>query len=170
LNGKQLVAKKVKYLSAMAGEFPTGEEYNVRADAASSVIVFEQWPTRIVFSGYEIGVKIPNGKRLVASGIDTPCREAYMVCFRQDSIDASNGIKSWAGDLAKSWDQTSVLVAAYGVDRYFNTVKGRITVTNSGRNGWEDDPKGKHEYLTWKAPVQELIDIIEELMMHEPVR
>jgi inosine-uridine nucleoside N-ribohydrolase len=162
LDGKQLVAKKVKYLSSMAGAFPAGKEYNVFVDAPASVVVFEQWPTRIVFSGYEIGDKIPNGKRLIASDkIDSPCHESYAVSVSQEHADRG---------LGKSWDQTSVLVAARGVDRYFNSVKGKATISPSGRNGWENDPQGKHEYLTWKAPVQELIDVIEELMMHEPMK
>ncbi|GAP71917.1 inosine-uridine preferring nucleoside hydrolase [Candidatus Symbiothrix dinenymphae] len=162
LDGKQLVAKKVKFLSSMAGAFPSGREYNVYVDPPASVIVFEQWPTRIIFSGYEIGFKIPSGDRLVATAnIHSPCYESYFVCS-QDRVRSPY--------LGLSWDQTSVLVAARGVDRYFNSVKGKATIAPNGDNGWVDDPNGKHEYLTWKATPEELTKVIEDLMLHEPMK
>ncbi|GAP73137.1 inosine-uridine preferring nucleoside hydrolase [Candidatus Symbiothrix dinenymphae] len=162
LDGKQLVAKKVKFLSSMAGAFPSGREYNVYVDVPASVIVFEQWPTRIVFSGYEIGFKIPSGDRLVATtNIDSPCHESYLVCSRDRVKKAYLGL---------SWDQTSVLIAARGVDRYFNSVKGKATIAPDGSNGWQEDPNGKHEYLTWKTSPEELTTLIEDLMMHEAVK
>ena len=58
LNGKELVKRKVKQLVCMAGSFPAGNEFNVRMDAAASQYVFNNWPTSILFSGVEIGMKI----------------------------------------------------------------------------------------------------------------
>jgi inosine-uridine nucleoside N-ribohydrolase len=159
LSGKQLVAKKVKHLVSMAGAFPQGREYNVFIDAPASAVVFEQWPTRIIFSGFEIGEKILTGKRLIASGIrNTPVKEAFSICLRQDNPEGRN-----------SWDETVVLVAARGVDRYFGTIKGTIKIGENGTNTWQNDPKGKHEYLVWKIPMEEVTNTIENLMMHEPV-
>ena len=41
---------------AMAGNFADGApEYNVKIDIPSAKSVFEQWPTPILFSGFEIG-------------------------------------------------------------------------------------------------------------------
>ncbi|GHT54814.1 hypothetical protein AGMMS49982_20110 [Bacteroidia bacterium] len=157
LDGKQLVAKKVKHLVSMAGQFPTGREYNVHIDATASATVCEQWPTRIIFSGFEIGEKIFTGKRLIASDIsNTPAKEAFTICLRQGY---PNG--------RLSWDQTAVLVAVRGAGRYFNTVKGQIKIEANGANSWQDDPNGKHEYLTWKTSPEELTTVIEDLMMHE---
>ncbi|MDP7206170.1 MAG: nucleoside hydrolase, partial [Pirellulaceae bacterium] len=62
LDGQQLVASKVKLLSAMAGAFkPIGDEeryleYNVVKDIESARRVFHDWPTPVVLSGYEIGI------------------------------------------------------------------------------------------------------------------
>ncbi|GHU64952.1 nucleoside hydrolase [Bacteroidia bacterium] len=157
LSGKKLVAKKVKHLVSMAGGFPQGREYNVHVDAASSATVFEQWPTRIIFSGFEIGEKILTGKRLIASGIrNTPAKAAYTICLRQDNPEGRN-----------SWDHTAVLVAVRGVDRYFDSVKGTIKIGEKGSNTWQDDPNGKHEHLVWKIPIEEVTNTIENLMMHE---
>ncbi|MDR1879772.1 MAG: nucleoside hydrolase [Tannerellaceae bacterium] len=157
LDGTQLVLKKVKRLVAMAGTFPQGREYNVFTDSTASVATLERWPTPILFSGWEIGERILTGKRLVASDMqETPAKHAFTVCLRQDNPEGR-----------QSWDETAVLVAVRGVAPYFNTVKGEIIVRGDGSNAWENNPNGKHEYLTWKMPVEELAKVIEDLMMHE---
>jgi inosine-uridine nucleoside N-ribohydrolase len=160
LDGKQLVSKKVKRLVSMAGAFPKGREYNVLIDSTASITALEQWTTPIIFSGWEIGEKILTGKRLIASDIqDTPAKHAFTVCLRQDNPEGR-----------QSWDETAVLVAVRGADPYFDTVKGRIIVNSDGSNTWENNLNGKHEYLTWKMPVDELTTVIEDLMMHEPIK
>src|SRR5436190_2098917 len=55
LDGKTLVKQKVKQLLCMAGRFPSGKEYNVDQDAPASQYTFSNWPTHILFSGFEIG-------------------------------------------------------------------------------------------------------------------
>jgi inosine-uridine nucleoside N-ribohydrolase len=55
-DGAALAKEKVALVVAMAGNFAGGEpEYNVRIDVASAKRVFENWPTPMVFSGFEIG-------------------------------------------------------------------------------------------------------------------
>jgi inosine-uridine nucleoside N-ribohydrolase len=159
LDGKQLVANKVKHLVAMFGWFPQGREFNALVDAPASIVVAEQWPTRIIFSGFEIGNEIITGKRLRESNIkNTPAKEVYTICGQYEQQGRP------------SWDQTAVLAGVRGVERYFNTVKGRINMEGNGANTWTNDPNGKHEYLTWKMSPKELTTIIEDLMMHEAVR
>mgnify|MGYP000526369706 CR=1 FL=1 len=58
LSGKDLVAKKVKLLVSMAGAFPNGYEFNVYWDADAARTVADEWPTPIIFSGWEIGSEI----------------------------------------------------------------------------------------------------------------
>ena len=65
LAGKQLVEKKVRLLSIMAGAFRqivgdsghlyTHKEYNVHKDVPSAQKLVADWPTPIVWSGFEIG-------------------------------------------------------------------------------------------------------------------
>ena len=156
LDGKQLVSQKVKCLVSMAGHFPQGREWNVYCDSTASIIVFNEWPTPIIFSGWEIGERILTGKRLIASDIpNTPAKVAYTIALRQDNPEGR-----------QSWDQTAVLVAIKGIDPYFNTVKGRIMVHPDGSNSWQDDPDGKHQYLTNKMPIGDLSEMIEDWMMH----
>jgi len=157
LHGKALIKKKVRQLVCMAGTFPEGFEFNVQIDAPASIEVFSNWPTPVLLSGFEIGRDIITGKRLVASGIqDSPVKDAFSMGLKLDV----NG--------RCSWDQTAALVAVRGTQKYFDTVKGRMTVNADGSNTWQDDPKGPHERLLWKMPVNQLTRIIEDLMMHEP--
>ena len=164
LNGRDLVRKKVKHLVSMAGGFePDGKsfrEFNVYCDSTASITVFETWPTRIIFTGFEIGRRIKTGKRLIASDIqNTPAKEAFTLCLREGDFDGR-----------ESWDQTAVLIAARGAERYFNAVKGRIIVAPNGSNTWQSDANGKHEYVTFKMPIDELTRVIEDMMMHEPIK
>ena len=60
LDGLTLVRRKVRLLSAMAGNFaPAGgkrfKEFNVATDIASAKKLVQQWPTPIVVSGFEVG-------------------------------------------------------------------------------------------------------------------
>ena len=157
LDGTALVKQKVKRLISMAGIFPRGWEFNVCTDAAASIITFEQWPTPVTLSGFEIGVEIITGKRLIASDVTgSPVKDAFAMGMTMDP------------DGRMSWDQTAALVGVRGCGDYFDTVRGRIIVLPSGENTWEDDPEGPHERLIWKMPKEELTLLIEDLMMHQP--
>jgi inosine-uridine nucleoside N-ribohydrolase len=157
LDGKALVRKKVRRLVSMAGSFPQGREFNVFIDSTASVTVFNQWPTPILLSGFQIGEAILTGLRLTATDVqDNPVKDAFSLCLKVDV----NG--------RYSWDQTAVLVGVRGVRNYFGTVKGRMIVLPDGSNTWQDDPDGPHEYLVWKMPIAQLTGIIEDLMMYQP--
>jgi inosine-uridine nucleoside N-ribohydrolase len=157
LDGTALVKKKVERLISMAGAFPQGREFNVFCDPAASAFVFEQWPTPITLSGFEIGDAILTGKKLAASDItDSPVKDAFSASLKVDV------------DGRPSWDETAVLVGVRGCRDYFGTVKGRIYVAPDGGNTWEDDPNGTQEHLVWKMPKEEVARIIEDMMMHKP--
>jgi len=156
LTGKELVKKKVSHLVSMAGRFPKGREYNVYIDTPASIVAFNEWPTSVILSGFEIGKEILTGKRLIASDIpDTPAKVAYTICLRQGDPYGR-----------MSWDQTAVLVAVRGTEPYFGTQRGKMVVASDGSNTWEEHPNGPHQYLTWKMAVEPLTTIIEDLMMH----
>jgi inosine-uridine nucleoside N-ribohydrolase len=159
LNGNDLVFKKVKRLVSMAGKFPQGWEYNVKEDSTSSQYVFDHWPTKIVLSGFEIGAKILTGKKLVNSNLKSPAKLAFSIAMPMSDED-KNG--------RKSWDQTAVLTAVLGADFAFNQVKGQMIVEPSGYNKWTNRGDGLHTYLVFKKSPNELSELIERYMMHEP--
>lgn len=158
LSGKELIARKVKRLVSMAGAFPAGREFNVHCDTPSSLLVMKEWPTEILFSGYEIGEKILTGKRLAGSPVEnSPIADTYRICLPQTD---PNG--------RMSWDQTAVLVAVNGYEPYFVIERGRMQVNDDGSDTWAADPSGPQARLMEKLPYEQLASLIENYMMHQP--
>lgn len=164
LDGKALVRRKVKLLVSMAGRFDTAmgkfKEFNVVRDAAASVTAFSNWPTSIIFSGFEIGMPIHTGLPLVHNTaiVHSPVKDVFARCTMLNAND-KNG--------RNSWDETAVLVAVRGYQRYFDVVKGAIICNPDGTNGW--NPGGQKDYyLLARLPVAEMETIINGLMMHQP--
>lgn len=163
LNGKELVSKKVKLLVSMAGCFNkqigSFKEFNLMKDAASSKTAFDNWPTAVVFSGFEIGEKIHTGLPLIKSDMkNSPVKDVFARCIPLDKNDANGRM---------SWDETATLVAVRGYEKYFNVVSGKIITNNDGSNDWDKNGK-RDKYLTLKMPVPELEKVINGLMMHLP--
>lgn len=158
LPGSKLVAQKVKLLVAMAGRFPSGREYNVYKDAAAGQYAINEWPTEIIFSGWEIGSEILTGKKTMSMEItNSPVKDVFRICLTERDFDGR-----------MSWDQTAVLVAINGYNPYFDMEKGTCTVFEDGSNSWKPGEDGKHYRLLEKLDSTQLADIIEKLMMHQP--
>jgi pyrimidine-specific ribonucleoside hydrolase len=161
LNGKDLVIKKVKLLVSMAGKFPKGKEFNIYVDSASSKYVYENWPGKIIFTGFEIGWEIRTGLRLIQSPVtNSPVKDVFRISIPLSEEDKYGRM---------SWDETAVLIGVYGTEGFFDMVKGKIIVFPDGSNAWKDDPEGKHQYVIQKMPVPEMAVFIEDRMMHIPV-
>jgi inosine-uridine nucleoside N-ribohydrolase len=162
LSGRDLVKLKVKRLVSMAGGFPEGHEFNVHMDSIASKLVFENWPTPVVFTGFEIGWEIRTGLRLIHSDLENhPAKDVFRISIPMAPEDSLGRM---------SWDETAVLIAVYGTKDFFTTVRGRIIVNENGSNGWVDDPQGNQYYVVQKMPVPEIAGFIEDRMMHEPVK
>lgn len=162
LNGKELVAKKVNLLVSMACGLVDGKnswrEYNVHVDAAASQKVFTEWNTPIKLNPFELGEKILTGIRLINNDAiqNSPVKEANRIALDAD--------KNSVGRM--SWDQTAVLVAARGIEPYFNSEKLNFKIENDGTNVLI--PGEKFNYLSLKQTPQQIQLLIEDLMMHEP--
>jgi len=162
LSGKELVRKKVKQLVCMAGSFPAGNEWNVRMDARSSEIVFDNWETPILFSGVEIGFTIKTGLPLISNNDikNSPVKDVYRI-----SIPIS--LQDSAGRM--SWDQTAVLIAVKGYKPWWNIQTGKIKVAEDGSNTWENG-SFLHSFLIPSQSPAILRDLINKIMMHKPVK
>jgi len=162
LSGKDLVIKKVKKLVSMAGRFPSGNEFNVHMDSTASAYVFENWPTPVIFTGFEIGEKIHTGLRVMNMDVDnSPVRDVFRLSIPMTEDDKNGRM---------SWDETAVLIAVYGTGGFFDQVTGTIRVNPDGSNSWVDSPDGKHVYVVQKMPVDQMARFIEDRMMHQPVK
>ena len=164
LNGKALVKKKVKQLVSMAARIDkdgrSGYEFNVFVDAAASKKVLAEWPTPITISGFEIGEKILTGIRLIHNDNiqNSPVKDAFEVALVRDSNTVGRN----------SWDQTAVLVAVRGIAPWFGYRKLNFDIENDGKNVLI--PGEKFTYLTFKQTPEEIGKVIEDLMMHQPVK
>ena len=176
LDGKALVARKVKLWVAMACRYPDGKEYNSMIDAESSRIALENWPTPIVFTDWNYGFDCHSGRALAESGrIDNPvaCVFAGNVPsrekIRRDSARYLRGAFGMAGRAA--WDQTAVLIAVRGIDPLFNSERGAYRMVGAeGADEWVPDAEnGPHLRVTEKLSKAEVGRIIDELMGRTPL-
>ena len=136
------------------------KEFNVVKDAAAAVTAFSNWPTPIIFSGFEIGWKIHTGLPLVNNAAIThsPVKDVFARSIPMDPQDKNGRM---------SWDETAVLVAVRGYQKYFDVVKGNFICNADGSNGW--DKNGQRDYyLVQKMPVPEIEKVLNDLMMHQP--
>ena len=158
LSGKELVEKKVKYLVSMAAHFPEGREFNVFCDAPASLVAIREWPTEIIFSGFEIGEKVLTGKKVVQMPVEnSPVKLTYELCLREGDFDGR-----------MSWDQTAVLIAIKGCTPYYSTERGTVEVREDGFNTWTPSETGRHIRIIEAMPPGEVAQLIESYMMHQP--
>jgi inosine-uridine nucleoside N-ribohydrolase len=90
--GLQLVKQKVKELVVMGGGYPSWNgENNLAGDPSAAESVAANWPTKIVWSGYEVGQNVLTGQTISsAQPSSSPVRIAY-----EAFVGAGNPIQSW---------------------------------------------------------------------------
>lgn len=161
LSGKQLVDKKVKKLVSMAGIFPLGHEFNVASDSVASAYVFDHWPTSILLSGFEIGVKIKTGLPLVNNAAiqNSPVKDVFRICLPMAKEDAGG---------RSSWDETAVLVGVAGYKPWYAVNSGSMHVLHDGSNTWSSSTFGHCSYLVETPKSGQVQNLINDLLMHQP--
>jgi inosine-uridine nucleoside N-ribohydrolase len=146
LAGVELIRQKVKFLSVMAGSFQTiGNhkrflEYNVTQDLPAAKKLAKEWPTPIVWSGFEIGIAVPfpaaSVERDFAYVTHHPAAEAY--CLYNPPPHER-----------PTWDLTSALYAVLPDRNYFTlSPPGDVTVEADGFTRFNPNPQGRDRYLT----------------------
>ncbi len=157
LDGMALVKKKVKKLVSMGAEYPRGDEWNIKICPDGAQLVAEQWPTPIVYSGFEIGKPIMTGERLIT---ETPETNPVRLAFESNPmVDAKKN--------RHSWDETAVLFGVRGFRDYWTIGTGKIKIEADGKNEWSPGGKSRH-YLIAKKSVADMKKIIEDMMVAAP--
>lgn len=140
LAGKELVAKKVRTLSIMAGSYGEKKraEYNVVNDIPAMKKVFAEWPGEIVQNPFEIGkqVMFPGSEvenNLGWEGLN-PVVEGYKL-YRPMPYDRP------------SWDILSVIYILKP-ELFTKSVPGTVTVDDEGYTYFEPSAEGKHIVLS----------------------
>ncbi len=144
LSGRELVQRKCRLLSIMAGTFggPHNgrKEYNIYVDLPAAQKIYKQWPTPIVASGWEIGQAIQYPAVSIEQDFDYvdhhPIAEAYPK-YQKMPYDRA------------TWDLTSVLYAVHPDRGYFGISEpGIIHVDDDAKTSFEEAPHGNHRFLT----------------------
>lgn len=146
MTGKELVSRKVKLLSVMAGAFapidgkPGYGEYNVVQDIKSAQYLVRNWPGKIVYSGFEIGIAAPYPAESILKDYQYvehhPLSESYIL-YEPPPHNRP------------TWDLTSVLYAIYPDRDYFGVSEaGKVDFTDDGKTVFEPSLSVPHHYLT----------------------
>jgi inosine-uridine nucleoside N-ribohydrolase len=144
LSGMDLIKKKVRSLTVMAGDFAAGKpEYNVKTDIPAATKVFAGWPTDIYFSGFEVGLAV-----------------LYPASSIEHDFPAGNPVAEAYRSYAKmpydrpSWDLTTVLYELKPDRDYFDvSPAGEVMVAPDGSTKFQLGGKGKR-YLLRVNPIQ----------------
>ncbi|MEM9644944.1 MAG: nucleoside hydrolase [Planctomycetota bacterium] len=148
-NGIELIRQKVKSIHVMAGAFTQivgdsghlydHKEYNVVKDIPAAKRLATEWPTPIVWSGFEIGKNLPYPHQSILQDYDYvdhhPLAEAYTL-YNPPPHNRP------------TWDLTSVLQAVRPDHGYFQLSPiGRVSVADDGLTTFTPTDEGRHRYL-----------------------
>lgn len=152
LSGRELVARKVRLLSLMGGAFQTANfdnryaEFNVRVAVVPAQRVASDWPTPIVWSGWEIGVASP----FPATAIDHGYAHAP-----RDPVREGYQLYNPTPHERPTWDLSSVLHAVYPEHGYFAlSTGGRVTVEDDGFTRFKPAQTGGRDRFLTATPEQ----------------
>jgi len=172
LAGKELVEKKVKLLSIMAGAFTKiprkgkrvdHREYNIVKDIPAAKTLAADWPTPVVWSGFEIGLTAAYPHESIEEDYNYtphhPLAEAY-VLYNPPPHDRP------------TWDLTSVLYAVFPHRGYFDlSASGDVNVKEDGLTTFKKTGKGRHRYLKLNdLQRQRLVEALVQLSSQPPAK
>ena len=137
---KELIARKVNFLSVAAGSYPEGPpEFNIAADIAAAKKLFAEWPTPIFAAGRETGDAV----LFPASSIETD----FAWSPAHPVVDAYRAYRPMPYD-APTWGMAAALYAVRPQEGYFKLSEpGAIRVLDDGSTRFAPSPDGKHRYL-----------------------
>jgi hypothetical protein len=165
LTGRELVTRKVKRLTIMGGffgekkPFEQAGEWNFAQDPHSAAVVADQWPTEILYVGWELGNAIPTGAGLsVHTPESNPVRRSYELYMGGPQRARS------------SFDLIAVYVAVRGPGTLwgFGPAGHCVIDPATGANHWDAEPEGKDRFLTLAVPTAQAGAAIEELLLKPP--
>lgn len=143
LTGMELIQKKVKSLSIMSGTYNddtfNNPEWNVLQDLKAAQNVYKNWPTEIIASGSEVGVRILYPHQSVLN--DFPGGEKHPLCVSYQSYEKMPYDRP-------CWDLISVLYAIEPGNSHLNiSPNGQITIDEKGYSRFNPSQEGKHHFL-----------------------
>lgn len=144
LSGRELIARKVRYISIMAGCFDGRannqySEYNVNNDIPACAQLYRECPVPIVTSPFEVGEAITYPAESIENDFtwakEHPMVEAYISYIKMPHN-------------RPTWDLTSVLEVIEPGKYMTRSLPGTITVDSKGVTTFRPHADGLHTYLT----------------------
>jgi hypothetical protein len=115
----------------------------VKTDIPAAQKLVADWPSPIVFSGFEIGEAL----LFPAKSIE----HDFAWTTDHPVVDAYRNYQKMPYD-RQTWDLTSVLYAVRPEADYFKvSPPGRVTVDDKGQTHFAEAPDGRHRYLILDA-------------------
>ncbi len=170
LSGKDLMHSKIKKMVVMGGQYPKGDwEWNFNGGMPGvTKFVFEHIDLPVVFSGYEIGVRIKTGEIFNDIEKNHPLYIGYYH-FSEHALWMRDSFVEGKITPNSTYDQTAVLYAVRGgVGKWWKKIEGGFnTPDNDGGNVWVEGEKTNHSYLKLIAEPAQMTDLIDSLMLHD---
>lgn len=150
LDGPSLIKAKVNELVLMAGAFQTIRfntrhiEYNVKLDIPAAQKIAAEWPTTVVWSGYEIGIAAAYPWKSIEEDFNYRphhlIKDSYLAYVPEQPHDRP------------TWDLTAALYAIYPDRGYFDlSPAGNVKVDGGGRTDFSEKADGNDRYLLMNA-------------------
>lgn len=150
LDGPALIKAKVKELVIMAGAFQTIRhntkhiEYNVKLDIPAAKRIAADWPTPVIWSGYEIGIAAAYPWHSIVEDFNYVehhlIKDSYLAYVPEQPHDRP------------TWDLTAALQAIYPDRGYFDlSPTGHVHVDDEGRTDFREKGDGNDRYLIMDA-------------------
>ncbi len=141
LNGRELIKKKVKLFSLMAGNFDQRHltEYNVVKDIAACAKLFKESPIPIVTSPFELGEAVQYPGKSIENDFGWTTRHPM--------VEAYKAYAKMPYD-RPTWDLTAVLEVLEPGKFMTQSPKGTIVVDEKGHTDFTQEANGLHSYLT----------------------
>ena len=141
LNGRELIEKKVKFFSLMAGNFDQRHltEYNVVKDITACAKLFKESPVPIVTSPFELGEAVQYPGKSIENDFGWTTRHPM--------VEAYKAYAKMPYD-RPTWDLTAVLEVLEPGKFMTQSPKGTIVVDEKGHTNFTQEANGLHSYLT----------------------
>ncbi|HMF76283.1 MAG TPA: nucleoside hydrolase [Bryobacteraceae bacterium] len=161
--GSALIKRKVKLLCLMAGNFVKPQpEFNVFTDAAAFERLMKDWPSPMIFSGFEVGLKIRFPYEAIQKDM------SYVP--HHPVVDAFHLYVGKPED-HPNWDSTAVLEAIRPNRGYFRlSAPGRVRLGEKNTTVFVPDPAGNCRYLIVKPDQVDRVRELISLLVSEPPR
>ncbi len=171
LAGPELISRKVRLVSVMAGAFAPvrGDAHYLEANVRNGITSMQRfaanWPANVpvIWSDFLIGIAAPYPRESIARDFDYRKHHIVRDAYR---------LHSGPDHDRPTWDLTSVLQAVRPDDNYFGlSERGMVSVDDDGFTRFTPQPEGRDRYLTMsREQAMRVIEVQRSLVSQPPVR